>query len=526
MIKTLLKKQWLSLLSVFTLGKNGKKRSKKVVLAFAVIIAYAFGASGYMFWLIADSICKPFADAGMAWVYFAFMGTIATSFGLIGGIFTAKARLYEAKDNDLLLSMPIPSWAILLSRTIGLYAFTFGFEAIIFIPALIRYFTVVGFSILPFLCSLVATFILPCLALAISYLLGLLIALISAKIPGKNIVETVFGVAFLVAYMVFYSKINDYLNYVITHGEAVGSVMKTALYPFAQLGYACTGDGAAMLLYAVMFIGVFALVYLLMSATYLRLATANKGNRKVKYTGKGYKGSTCVFSLTKKELLRFSKNAMVMLNCFLGSVMLIILPIVAIFKKEDFLQLTQALQGDFSLMVAALICLLICSNLLAPATVSMEGESLDVVRVLPIKTEKILLAKGLAGVLTSGIPAVFACVLLSVVFGLSWAVCICMLLTVTACSVLCSIGGVAINLLLPNLKWTNEITVVKQSAASIASMLSCLGAIALLVGGYFLFGKYLPAWGYMLVCAGALTLASVGVWIWLKKRGTMIFEEL
>ena len=53
-----------------------------------------------------------------------------------------------------------------------------------------------------------------------------------------------------------------------------------------------------------------------------------------------------------------------------------------------------------------------------------------------------------------------------------------------------------------------------------------LDQLFLLVGGYFLFGKYLPAWGYMLVCAGALTLASVGVWIWLKKRGTMIFEEL
>ena len=115
MIKALLKKQLLGALAVFTMGKDGKKRSPKLAIGFAILIVYAVGACGYMFWMIADTLCKPLADAGMAWVYFAFMGTIATGFGLIGGIFTAKARLYEAKDNDLLLAMPIPSWMILFS---------------------------------------------------------------------------------------------------------------------------------------------------------------------------------------------------------------------------------------------------------------------------------------------------------------------------------------------------------------------------------------------------------------------------
>lgn len=526
MLKALLKKQLLGALAIFTMGKNGKKRSTKMAVGFAVLIAYALFACGMMFWLIADALCEPLAAAGMAWVYFAFMGTIATGFGLIGGIFTVKASLYEAKDNDLLLSMPIPSWMILFSRSVGLYALTFVFEAVVFVPAILRYFIAVGFSFLPVLCSLAALLILPFFALAVSYLLGWLIALLSAKIPGKNIVETVFAVAFLIAYFALYSKMNEYLGYVIAHGEAVGNVMKTVLYPFSQLGYACEGKGVSLLLYAAMFIGVFALVYFFMSVTYLRLATANKGNKKVKYTGKGYKGSSPVFALTKKELGCYTKNGMVMLNTFMGSILLVLLPIVALFKKESFLQLTQALQGEFSLILAAIVCVSIFSNLLTASSISMEGESLDVVRVLPIKTETIFGAKCLASVLMSGIPAVFASVVLCIVFEQSIGIFVCVLLIGLACTLFSSIAGVAINLLLPNLKWTNEVTVVKQSASTMVAMLGGWGVIVLLVGGYFLFGKYLPAWGYILVCAGILLLACVGISIWLKKKGVKIFKEL
>jgi ABC-2 type transport system permease protein len=200
MVWTLLKKQCLSALSFFTMGKNGKKRSPKVIAAFAVLILYAVGSMGLLYWQMADMLCEPLLSLGMAWVYFAMMGTMATALGVILGIFIAKTRLYEAKDNDLLLSMPIPSWVILLSRTVGLYLFTLFIEGIVFIPAILRYFTIVGFSLLPVVCSVAVMILLPFLALALFFMLGWVIAFISAKIPGKNTLEVLFSVAFLVGY--------------------------------------------------------------------------------------------------------------------------------------------------------------------------------------------------------------------------------------------------------------------------------------------------------------------------------------
>lgn len=526
MLKALFKKEFYALVSVFTTGKDGKRRSVGVSLAFAALILYAIGASGYVFWSLADSLCLPLTQGGMAWIYFAFMGVVSTGVSVILGIFIAKGKLYEAKDNDLLLSMPIPSWIVLFSRIAGIYVLAFCLEGLVFVPAIIRYFTLVGFSVVPFLCCLVALFILPFLSLVISCLLGWLIAIVSAKIPGKNIVETVFAVAFLIVYFIAYSKVNEYLGYLLANGEAVGKAMKTALYPFAQLGYACTGDGLGLLLYTLIFVGVFALVYLLMSATYLRLATTNKGSRKVKYTGKGYRGSSQTWALVKKELKRYTKNSMVMLNCFLGPVLLVIIPFVLLFDGEDLLQISLGLQGQFAMLLAAFICVAASTNLYAASCVSMEGESVDVVRVLPIKTGNILLAKCLTHILTTALPALFSSVFLCVLFKQGITDSVCVVIVSLSFVLFSAVSGVATNLLFPNLKWTNEVAVVKQSAASLVSMFGEMGVVGLLVGGYFLFGKYLPQWGYLLVCGTVLILATAAVYLWMKKKGVKIFEAL
>ena len=526
MVWTLLKKQCLSALSFFTMGKNGKKRSPKVAFAFAAVMLYAVGSMGLLYWQMADLLCGPLLSAGMAWVYFAMMGTMATAMGVVLGIFIAKARLYEAKDNDLLLSMPIPSWVILLSRAVGLYLFTLFIEGIVFVPAILRYFTLVGFSLLPVVCSVVVMLLLPCLALALFFMLGWLIALISAKLPGKNTLELIFSVAFLVGYFALSSKINEYLGYLVTNSEAIGGVMNTWLYPFSQLGNACVGDGVALLVYILIFVGAFALVYWLLSVTYLQLATAKKSERKVKYKGKGYKESSAVFAIAKKEFLRFGKNSMLLLNAYMGSILLILLPFITLFNKDLFTQLSMGFSGDFSLILAAVLCVLVSANLQAPSSISLEGNSLDTLRVLPVRTESIFLAKGLASALASGIPAVFSCVFLCVSFEQSFLICTCILLTVLVCAAFFAASGIAINLLLPNLQWTNEVVVVKQSGATAVAMFGGFGFVAALVGGYFLFGKFLPAWGYLLVCAAVMALALVGVCIFLKKKGVEIFERL
>ena len=76
----------------------------------------------------------------MGWLYFALMGLLAVFLGAFGSVFNTYASLYLAKDNDLLLSMPIPVRTMLLaSRLLGVYLMGLLYSGVVILPAVIVY---------------------------------------------------------------------------------------------------------------------------------------------------------------------------------------------------------------------------------------------------------------------------------------------------------------------------------------------------------------------------------------------------
>ena len=145
MIKALLKKQFLETASFFFFSaKEGKKRKPVAVVGFVVLMLYALASVVALFYRIAETLCAPLVASGLDWVYFAFTGITAFGIGAIASAFVAKSKLFEAKDNDLLLSMPLPAWAVLFTRMLSLYLLTLLFTALTWIPSVVQYFVVVG----------------------------------------------------------------------------------------------------------------------------------------------------------------------------------------------------------------------------------------------------------------------------------------------------------------------------------------------------------------------------------------------
>ncbi len=526
MLKALLKKQLLENYAFLFQGKNGKKRSAGAMAGFALLLLYGLGAMVYMFYAIGKMLCVPFAAQGLDWAYFAFMGLLATGFGVIGGMFTAKAKLYEAKDNDLLFSMPIPAWLVLFSRMIGLYLYVLLFEALVFIPAVVCYFVEVGFALPVLFGSLLSFLFLPLGSLAVCALLGWLLALAAAKLPWKNLLTTLLSVGFMVGYFFLYSKLNEYMTYMIANGGKVAAKMKTALYPFAKLGLACAGDILAWALYALIFGGVFALAYTVISLTYLRLVTANRGGKKTKYKSKTGKRSSPYLALLKREGIRYIKNPMVALNCFLGTIFFVVLPFLPLFAGE-IKTLVKMLSGEQAALVLAVALTTVASmNMLSASSVSLEGDSLWILRSLPLSTEKILSVKAGFHFFVTAIPAWISGVVLGCIFHIPAGYLLLALVAATAFILLMAVSGLVFNLKMPNMHWTNELAVVKQSMSTMVGLFTSWGVVIALVGGYFLFGNALFAGGYFLVCIAALCVASGLLIWWLTTRGKGIFEEL
>ena len=144
MLKILLRKQLYELNSSFFYDrKKGKVRSKSTSILFIVLYALLMiVVMGGIFAALSVMLCGPFVGMGLDWLYFDMMTLLALFLGVFGGVFNTYSSLYKAKDNDLMLSLPIPTKYILISRLTGVYLMGLMFSAVVMLPAVIVYFVV------------------------------------------------------------------------------------------------------------------------------------------------------------------------------------------------------------------------------------------------------------------------------------------------------------------------------------------------------------------------------------------------
>lgn len=530
MLKALMRKQFSETVSfIFMSGKSGKRRTTGGVIGYGLLMVYVVLCFGFLFFTSADALCAPLVSMGQGWLFFALMGVMATALGVFGSIFTTQSKLYEAKDNELLLSMPIPSSLILFSRLLGLYVQAFVFQLLVLLPSGLVYILRVGMSFSQLLLYIFICLLLPLFTLSLSCILGWLTALVSGRMKNKSLITLLLSLGFLCAYFYVCAQMNNYLQLILVNSSAVGSTIRKAVYPLYQMGLAASGNIASFLIFAAMVILLFALIYLLLSVSFIKIATGKRGGARVKYTEKPMKRSSQSAALLRKEALHFWSSPTYMLNCSLGSFMMIIGTVVLIVKLPELSPVLAQLPGleeRLPLLSAAAVALIGAMNVVTAPSVSLEGKSMWLLQSLPITGWQALKSKLSLHMLITAIPA-FACMLaMAVVLKTSLVLTIILLVFTVLFVLLCAALGLMINLKLPNLNWTNETTAVKQSASVIVAMLANWGIGFLLFIIYYLLNSRISQELFMLLCTLLCAAVSALSLLWLKNRGQKIFENL
>ena len=135
MFKALLRTQFASVWAALTRNSTGAKKKKstgKAVLV-CILFIYIVGCFFFMFGGMFYALAQPLNMLGLEWFYFALAGIVAAALCFIGSVFMAQQQLFNAKDNELLLSMPIPPAYILGSRMTALLLVNYAFELVVFI---------------------------------------------------------------------------------------------------------------------------------------------------------------------------------------------------------------------------------------------------------------------------------------------------------------------------------------------------------------------------------------------------------
>ena len=531
MLKLLLKKQLFEIFrSYFYDAKKNKARSRlATALYIGLFVLLMAGILGGIFTLLAVKLCGPLAAAGLDWLYFALTGGIAVLLGVFGSIFNTYAGLYLPKDNDLLLSMPVPVSSLVAARLSGVYLMGLMYSAVVILPAVIIYWVTVGVTASAVLGGLVLTLLISLAVLVLSCALGWVAAKISQKLRNKSLVVVLTSLVFIGLYYFVYFKAQSVLQNLLANAGTYGAQIRSRAYPLYLFGSVGAGDWLAMGIVTLSQAALLALTLWVIARSFLKIATATGSVKKVRFEHRAVRAQSVQRALLGKELRRFAASPNYMLNCGLGIVMLPAAGIALLIKGRALAQLLDDAFGAGAdivpVLLSAALCLLASMNDMATPSVSLEGKSLWLAQSLPVKPWQVLRAKLKVQLALTALPALVPLVCMTFILPVTAALPLVFAealayITFSACL------GLTLGVARANLTWTSELMPIKQSlAVTIALFGGWLYAIVF-AGLYLWQGWKLGAAAYLAIAA-AVTLAVTALLLrWLKTKGAQRFAML
>lgn len=537
MLKTLLLVNLKGLFHSMFKGGSDKKKSKKKSgpAAIALISVFAlFIVSALMFsiGMLFYSFGASFMQSGLNWLYFALSSIFIFLLTFIGSVFTTQNLIFNAKDNELLLSMPIPPFYILASRVLLLFVLNLMYGVLMAVPAIVVYFILNGFSAATLVLFIISTLLIVVFSSAITCFLGWLIALISSRFKKSNLLQTVISLVFFGVYFVVCFNMQSYMQTLVENGEIIANAIRKSMPPFYYFGLVCAEHSIwALAALAAISIIPFALACLLISKSFIKIAAGKKSASKTKYVEKELKVSSVKSALFKKELGRFFSLPIYILNSVTGCIMQILFTGMIVFEGKE-LMLRLSMLEDFALneyvpIVVAMVMGL-CSAMVNPAaaSISLEGSRINILRTMPVNSDDFYFSKFMCnfiiGIPTLTIGTAVSCLILGVDVLTAAITLIALIVFFT----LTTLINLTANMCLPRFSWNSEAVVIKQGGSIIIGMLAGFAATALAFAPFFSLAKYISVNIYLLCSALVCGFICLALAKFIKTSGRERFEQM
>lgn len=405
-----------------------------------------------------------------------FIMAIVSIITLATSIYKVKGILFGFKDYDLIMALPVKTSQIVISRFLLLYIVNLVITTIVILPASIAYGILAFPSPLFYILTLINMFFLPLVPMVISYFIGLGIAIVSQRFKYSNFISIILTIGLIVGIL--------FLSFMVDSPEKMGDLGEAfsrsidRIYFLAKWYY--YGVVEYNILYVFLFIGVSVLIF--SCFTYITGKNFKKINTVMNsvYTKGNYKLSamkqgTPLKALYKKELKRYFSSSLYVLNTAAGLVMVTIGTIASAFVSKEQLAALLDMPGAAEQLGGILplgISFMVVMTYITGCSISLEGSNLWILKTSPV-TEKIIFLSKIFVNLTITIPVIILNgIILILTLRLPLVEGILLILLPIGYSVMSSILGLIINLHFPNLKWTSETTVIKQSVTSLICIFS------------------------------------------------------
>ena len=505
-----------------------KEKWKAGLIAFAVLsVAATFIGTMLLMFLVTGA---QLAAMGLLHLLPAIGITAVSAIIFMVSLYKANSYLYSFKDFDLLMSLPVTERDVLLSKLCMLYTDSLLYVLFGYIPVAVAYGVMLGAGFGYWLAALGFFFLVPILPVTAAALVALPIAFFSSRSKMSNLFMLIGSVVLLLGCLWL-----SFASSTITSEEAVLDMVLSAkdvvgfYFPAVWLADGLSGSIPSGLLFTGMSL-LAAAAFVIVYAKTFRAINARLTERfsRASYKMKALSVSGRFGALLMREIRGYFSSYIYVLNTAFGVIMATAYIVMLIFMDYESVAAMLGMPGASDMMVpVTLIVFGFCAVMgtTTACSVSIEGRQVWILKSLPVRFADIAKSKIALSLLISAPLLLADTIVMAVVFGFTFAQFASVALVVLLCTLMAALGGLTVNLMLPNMEWKSQVQAVKQSASVIAAMLLHIGILIVPCIAYVLLG--MPDLTAYLFGVGAYLFAVCGgLWVFLQTKGEKRFLQL
>lgn len=515
---------------------SGKKQNGLKRIGIPVIVAIWVMMAMAMYGL---SMMEPLAESNMEYVTLTVFALFSALFVLGEGLYKASGLLFNCRDDDLVLSLPIKKSTVLLLRVVKFYLFEVLVNALFLAPVMIVYALKVGVSASFYVVAIVALFALPVLPVVLASLIGGLISYFSSKFRFKNLAQIVLTIAILMAALIAWFNFSDVMTAFVQNAGSINDVISKFYYPAGQfINLVLDFNIWQFLIFIVTNMGLLIVMVILLGRVYFKI---NSRVKVVKLDGKKrdyvVKSKNVTWALMKKEIGRFVNSPVFLINAGFGLVIYVVVCVVLSINMDTILGkvaemgfeglTAEAVLGFVPAVVFGLIFITSMLSSITSSMISLEGKSFNILKSLPVTTMRILLAKVFAAMLVMVPMIIIGDIVVFVRFRFDVWQTLMIIVASVLVPMLAEVVGIIINLKFPKMDAKDDVEVVKQSLSSFVAVF--VGMIASGVMMYAIYAMYVNKFSAseaMLIWLMTTIIILGFLLLYLRRRGVKEFNAI
>ena len=522
----------MNLFKIKTKKENGS--SNKGLIIFILLCLM------FTIWSNANILFEKMAPMHLEYIVLSFAVFMISIMTIIEGIYKTGSLIFNSKDDQLLLSLPIKRRTVLFVKIFKFYVFELMFNSVFMIPLIIAYIRwAESITWTFFLTNVVMLLMLPIIPIIISCIIGAIISSLSSRFKHKSLAQILISMLFLLGIFYLSFNMNSFYEYIVKNATSINDMIIKIYYPagiYAKL--IAKFNFADLLIFVFLNIFIFAISILILSKFYFKINSRLKKvttTKKVNINDLTIKSHSATNSLIKKELNTFLKNPVFIINAGFALALFIMISILIMIKFDSFISIfadeniglsKELIMNNLSIVILILVSFTSYMTSITNSVISLEGKSINILKSLPISTKTILTSKIYSSLIITTPILFLGDIILFSKFKTNIIESLLILILSVLIPLVSHFIGILVNLKYPKLDFENSAEVVKQSMSSFLSVLVGMVLLIISISIIFKFIGIIDSTIMLLLAVGVYLIIDGILYLYLIKKGVKEFNKL